>query len=310
MPFPRWCVALPARNEAHRLPGALQALDTAAAFSAGPVRVLVFADRCEDATAALARETGAACRHIRVRVVEDLDNNAGTVGAARRAACEHALDGLGDAPGGLLLTTDADARLHPEALSRMEAAFAHGADLVCARLDPALDPYDSASPAAIRRARADALRRALIRRLADRRDTGRDRSALHDDYGGAGLALTAAAWRRLGGFDCGHCDEDRRLVRAAERAGLAIDRASRARVQVLARRTGRAPGGMAAALEIAEAGAALHAERCDLTLARLAAGETALDIIEARPQALEPIESAVTGLRRALAISPRRAVAA
>ena len=35
MPFPRWGVALPARNEARRLPGALEALDLAARHAAG-----------------------------------------------------------------------------------------------------------------------------------------------------------------------------------------------------------------------------------------------------------------------------------
>ncbi|MGJ3232420.1 MAG: glycosyltransferase [Oceanicaulis sp.] len=306
MPFPRWCVALPARDEARRLPGALEALDAAAAMCAGPVDIIVLADHCRDATADLARS--APMRHARIDVIER-GSGPELVGAARRDACEEALDRLGDRPGALLLTTDADARVHEEALARMEHAFARGADLACARLDPAPDPFDTAAPDVIRKARAAALRRALIRRLAARRDGGRDLPALHDDYGGAGLALTASAYRRLGGFDAVSHDEDRRLVRAAERAGLIVDRRSRARVKVLARRRGRAPGGMAADLARVAGGAADRVERCDLTLARLAAGNSALDIIEARPEALEPLEIALAGLKRALA-APRAVCAA
>ncbi|MEQ8434127.1 MAG: glycosyltransferase [Oceanicaulis sp.] len=308
MPFPRWGVALPARNEARRLPGALEALDLAARQACGAVRVTVLADRCIDATTAAARDAATRLRHIRVRVVLR-ENGLETVGAARAAACEYALDGLGEQPGALLLTTDADARVHEETFARMEQAFAQGADLCCARLDPVADPFDSASPAAIRRARADAARRALIRRLAARRTPGCGAPCLHDDYGGAGLAFTGAAYRRLGGFAPVSRDEDRRLARLAERAGLTIDRTSRARVAVLARRKGRAPGGMAAALAEAEAGGDRQVERAGLTLERLGVGEDVLDVIEARPAQLEPIADALAGLRQALR-APRRALAA
>ena len=90
----RFSVVIPAHNEAVLLPQGLQAIDGAARQTTCDVEVIVVANRCTDATAALARAAGAI-------VVEDESRN---IAAVRNA-------GAATATGDVLLTVDADCRM-------------------------------------------------------------------------------------------------------------------------------------------------------------------------------------------------------
>src|SRR5262245_14175194 len=103
-------VIVPARNEAERIAGCLAAL---AACEPPPLEVLVVDDGSRDGTAAIARARGA--------TVLELPRGLGPA-AARNLAARMAR-------GSLLLFTDADVRLHPDATARVLEALA----------DPALD---------------------------------------------------------------------------------------------------------------------------------------------------------------------------
>jgi glycosyltransferase involved in cell wall biosynthesis len=108
---PRFTIVVPAHNEEQLLPGGLAAIDRAARrLGAGvDVEVVVVANRCTDATASIARDAGAV-------VVEDPARNLSTVRNAGVAA------GTGD----IVVTLDADCRMHPDTLVAIERALATG----------------------------------------------------------------------------------------------------------------------------------------------------------------------------------------
>ncbi|MBB4658424.1 glycosyltransferase [Parvularcula dongshanensis] len=312
---PRWIVALPARNEAERLPAALCALDLAAAGARAQVGVLVFANGCEDDTAAIARRMACDLSRIDLAVVEaDLPSQDNHAGGARRASVEAARHVFGAHPQDLLFTTDADAQLAQDAFRLAEGAFDGAADLVLARIDCIADPFDPAPEAALAWGTPAVLWRHKVRTLAETVRTGQvPYPPLHDDYGGAGIAIRFAAYDALGGFASVPFDEDKRLVLAADRAGLRVDRACGFAVSVYTRMTGRAVGGMATALAQNVLRAAQNApclvERHDMTLARLLRDPSHASAFTDEPAALEPVEAAIHGLDAAMARYAARPVA-
>lgn len=118
-------IAVPAHDEAASLPAALRSIRRALAFDGLPgvreTHLVVAADACEDATAAVAARHGA-------RVVEVAH---GKAGAARAAAVEHALR-LCRAPAEetWIVTTDADCVVRPSWLARQLEAAGQGWDCV------------------------------------------------------------------------------------------------------------------------------------------------------------------------------------
>jgi glycosyltransferase involved in cell wall biosynthesis len=92
----RFSVVVPAHNEEELLGRGLDAIAAAAELAPGATEVIVVANRCTDATEALAREAGA-------RVVR---NEARNISAVRNA-------GAAAADGEILVTVDADSVLSP-----------------------------------------------------------------------------------------------------------------------------------------------------------------------------------------------------
>ncbi len=254
----------------------------------------------------------ARCHHFRTIVHEiDLPPAQAHAGGARACAVRMAFEAFGAQACDYLLTTDADARLAPDALTRMEAAFARGADTVLAKIECVHDPLDPVTQEALDWGTPQVLWRHKVRQLAETIATGTvPFPPLHDDYGAAGIAITVDAYRRLGGFPCVPSDEDRALVGAADRAGLRVDRQSGAVVQALARATGRAAGGMATALatnaDAAARGDARLVERHDLTAARLYAHPDHAHAFADCVAAMEPVEDAIAGIDRLIATYARK----
>jgi hypothetical protein len=308
----RWLVALPAKDEVERLPGALTALDAAARGARHPVAALVLANNCLDETHAVATAVAARLDRLMVAVRSvELAPGLAHAGGARVTAMNAAFAAFAMRRSDLLLTTDADARLAADALARMERAFAMGADVVLAKIECAPDPFDPVTEAALAWGTPQVLWRHKVRQLAETIRTGAvPWPPLHDDYGAAGIACTAAAYERIGGFRAVPNDEDKTFVAAADRLGLAVDRQSGAVVEVLTRATGRATGGMAAALarnaEAARVGLPCLVERHDLTAARLYAQRSHAAAFADEPADLEPVEDAIAGIDRLIAVYERR----
>lgn len=308
----RWIVAVPAKNEGDRLGEALTALDVAAGAASLPVNALVLANNCSDLTVMIAESAASRCARVKV-VTRDvtLPTQQAHAGGARAVAVRAAFEAFGAKSEDYLLTTDADARFAPDALARMEAAFWRGADVVLDKIECLHDPLDPVTQEALDWGTPQVEWRHKVRQLAETIATGAvPFPPLHDDYGAAGIAITVGAYRRLGGFMAVPSDEDKALVAAADRAGLRVDRQSGAVVNVLARATGRATGGMAAALarnaEAARLGTAQLVERHDLTAARLHAYPSHAYAFSDEAMALEPVEDAIAGIDRLIASYERQ----
>lgn len=225
-------VCVPAHDEQERLGPCLAALARAAVRLSGPagpgrrpggvtrsrVEVVVVLDDCSDGTAAVAAAAG-------VRTVVTAGRN---VGAARAAGMRALLAGR-PAPD-WLVTTDADSEVPADWLLAHEAAAAAGHEVFVGTVTVA---DWSGWPVAT----------ALTHR--SRYAAGGDP---HPHVHGTNLGISAAAYRRIGGFAPLAVGEDRRLVEDAERAGMSVLRTRTGPVLTSARPDGRAPAGFSADL--------------------------------------------------------------
>lgn len=212
----RIIVAIPARNEAERLPAALDAIHAASGMCDVPVAVVVAADACTDDTADVARAGGA-------RVVTSA---AGRVGAARAAAIRAGLRRTETDPDRIwIANTDADSVVPLDWLA-VHLDFAdRGAALLLGAVRP--DPRELA-----------AWQRRRWRSLHPRAES-------HDHVHGANLGLTASAYLAVDGFRDVPLREDVELVRAVQSAGHLVVSTARAPVVTSARPVGRLEGGFA-----------------------------------------------------------------
>ena len=243
----RCVVCIPARNEAERLPLLLASLAGQVELS-GRLRVVVLANNCTDGTAAVVRdrqETGA-WGSLEIRLIEaELHGTEAHVGTARRRALEAGADWLtaDGVPDGILLTTDADARLPADWVAANLRALEH-ADVVGGRLviddDGDADPRLADLHARIERYWSG------VRRLEDLLDPpAYDPAPRHGDHTGASLAVPVALYRAVGGLPPLPCGEDNALVGLLRAHGARLRHCPDVRVTVSARHQGRVSGGMA-----------------------------------------------------------------
>ncbi|MCJ2052159.1 glycosyltransferase [Methylobacterium sp. J-070] len=250
-PAPPPCVVcIPARNEAERLPRLLASLAAQAGVSVrAPLRVVVLANSCTDGTVAAVREVEAsgilATLALRLIAVE-LTGAEAHVGTARRMALDAGADWLAadGIPDGILLTTDADARLPANwvaaNLQALESADVVGGRLVIDEDDGAADPELAALHARIERYWSG------VRRLEDLLDPPpHDPAPRHGDHTGASLAVPAALYRAVGGLPPLPCGEDNALVGLLRAHGARLRHCPDVHVMVSTRHQGRVDGGMA-----------------------------------------------------------------
>lgn len=249
-PTPLSCVVcIPARNEAERLPRLLASLAAQDGISVrAPLRVMVLANNCTDGTVAAIRdlETSGllATLTLQVRAVQ-LAGAQAHVGTARRMALDAGADWLAadGAPDGILLTTDADARLPANWVAANLRAL-EGADVVGGRLviddDGEADPELAALHARIERYWSG------VRYLEDILDPPpHDPAPRHGDHTGASLAVPVALYRAVGGLPPLPCGEDNALVGLLRARGARLRHCPDVRVMVSSRHQGRVSGGMA-----------------------------------------------------------------
>ncbi|WP_308916640.1 glycosyltransferase [Jannaschia sp. LMIT008] len=220
---------IPARDEAARLPRAVASLRRAG------VAVLVVANGCLDATAAVARDAGAA--------VIERPALQGGVGEARRIGMAAILDRAPRAR--IVMTTDADCTLGAGTMTALRRALIQ-ADAVFGRVEPDPDEF-AALPLHVRRHgiledRHDAL-------LAEIEGIGAalawDPPRRHNQSPGALIAFRPGAYAATGGFVPLRCHEDRTMAETLVARGLRVARPWDAAVIASCRTTGRAAGGMA-----------------------------------------------------------------
>ncbi|GAA2175794.1 glycosyltransferase [Agrococcus versicolor] len=211
-------VVVPARDEQDRIDRCLDGIAAARAVVEARgvvVRVVVVADACRDATAAVA------AAHDGVEVVSIA---AARVGVARhRGVGAFADDGHGADPATVwTASTDADSVVPPDWLAVHLALADAGADAVLGLVH--LRP-DDASAAVLARWHAKA--------------------GLGERVHGANLGVRLDAYRAVGGFPPLAAHEDVSLVTALRAAGRRVVPTTRASVLTSGRRDGRAPSGFA-----------------------------------------------------------------
>ncbi len=287
-------VAVPARDEAATIGATLAALAAqrdrrGRALDPRRYEVLVVANNCADATAAIAREAARAMPSLRVQVVEvALASHEAHSGRARQLAMDAAWHRLAasHAARRVIATTDADSVVAPDWIAATRREIARGADVVGGRIVAAsLDRLPAA-------ARELYLYDAGYHHLAAALDAlidpdPHDPWPRHHQHFGASLAVTADAYARVGGLEAVEALEDVRFYERALRAGLRVRHSPHVRVRTSTRCRGRAHVGLATQLaEWVDVGRARRAwpvesaaflERWALTRRRLRRLHTRLD---------------------------------
>lgn len=213
-------VVVPAHDEAASIVACLRAVRASLRLCGVPARrrhVVVAADDCADATAALARGEGA-------HVIEVTHRN---VGAARRAGAARALElarpqAMEDV---WLATTDADT-LVPAHWIPAQLALARAADAVAGIVE--VRDWSERPPW-------------LAERFARSYPVARTRE--HPHVHGANLGVRASAYLACGGFPALACAEDHALVAALAAGGYRVNRPRDLAVVTSARRASRVVGG-------------------------------------------------------------------
>jgi GT2 family glycosyltransferase len=234
-------IAIPVKNEVDRIASCLAAL--AAQLKPPDAAVLLF-NNCNDGSEAeaerISRNLPFSVRMISVRLAPNQAN----AGNARRLAMRHALNIAGSR--GVLLTTDADAVVGHDWVSRNIAALAAGADVVCGRV--VVDPVEArAIPAHLHA--DDQLESELLDLLDEIAfaldPEPHDPRPRHVQASGASLAVSTEMFRRVGGVPKVASGEDRALVHALGLKDARVRHDVGINVVVSGRLDGRAPGGMA-----------------------------------------------------------------
>ncbi|WP_230769563.1 glycosyltransferase [Sphingomonas sp. Leaf4] len=238
-------ICVPLRDERRNIAGLIRAIARQDRTALARTVLLLCLDGDCPATRAAAATALADVPWLTARIVAISRLSSPDAGRARGAAMDAALALL--APDGVLLTTDADTRPDADWLA-MSLVALRSADLVCGRIrrrDAARDAWRRPIETYLDQLAAA---RARIDPIAHDPDP-------HWNEGGASIALTAAAYRAVGGMPPLASGEDRALVDAVRRRGLRVRHDPAVRVATSSRATGRATGGLADAIRAGRAGA-------------------------------------------------------
>ena len=250
----RISVIVPAKDEAANLPATLAALAAQTTLAGQPLpadsyEVIVLANNCLDDTAALGRRQARWFPGLALHVAElRLPPESAHVGRARRLLMDEAcarLEQVGQ-PAGIVASTDADTRVAPTWLAAIRAEIATGADAVGGRIFTQADAVGGDNPPVLQRLQArDAVYRLLCARLEDLLDpAAADPWPRHHQHFGASLALTARAYRRVGGLPEVRFLEDEALCQLLRRHDLALRHSPQVQVLTSARHDGRVEVGL------------------------------------------------------------------
>jgi len=250
-PALRATVIVPVKDEADNLPLTLAALAAQTDLAGRPLNpnsyeVIVLANNCRDQTAAVARRFAAAHPYLALHVGEIMLPPAEAhVGRARRLLMDEACRRLELVPNaeGLILSTDGDTRVAPTWLAANQAELLrHRADAVGGRI---LTPRTSAHPAERRYYLRDMAYRLLRARLEQLLDpNSADPWPCHHQHFGASFAITARAYRRVGGLPVVAYLEDEALFQALCRHDLRVRHSPLVRVFTSDRHEGRVEVGL------------------------------------------------------------------
>jgi cellulose synthase/poly-beta-1,6-N-acetylglucosamine synthase-like glycosyltransferase len=251
------CIVIPARDEAGSIERTLAALAAQEDLAGRPLdpasfEIVVLANNCRDQTASIARRVAERNDRLSLHVVEvRLATARAHVGYARRLAMDEAcrrLFAVGR-PRGLIATTDADTAVSPTWLAATLREVALGAEAVGGRILVASAERQAMTPPARSRFLRNVGYGWLTNEVAARIDPRPgDPWPCHEQFFGASLALTAQAYRAVGGLPPLASGEDAALADALRRADVEVRHSPAVRAHTSGRLDGRTPAGLAALL--------------------------------------------------------------
>lgn len=243
-----YATVIPARNEEARMADCLSALAQSMSGAGPPGGIVVVVNNTSDTTLQVARHWWDMHPHIPGLLLDcHFDAPLACVGQARRCGLDLAAQIL--APDGVLMTTDADARVHPTwvaaNLSELDQA-----DLVCGTVQPDHAELARLPAGFARHGAAEGQYMHAMLRLISRLDPLPHEGAAHRNAAGASLAFRLPLYSDVGGMPRIPEREDRVFAANAEARDWRIRYAESPVVNVSCRLTGRTGGGMAAALRM------------------------------------------------------------
>jgi Glycosyl transferase family 2 len=247
-------IAVPARNEARRLPGLLRALSkqTWLAVKGRQLRITLCLNNCTDRSKEAVARASSFHQNLLLDIVKvAFPASDAHVGSARRLAADSALAKIPDLSRCVLFTTDADAEPEATWIDANLRAIDAGADMVGGLIigDEAEETQFSTR----------FLRRVALQlqyaRLADKYAAlidplPYDPWPRHVDHTGASIAVRSDVYSAVGGFPAIRFREDLAFASRVRAAGFRLRHSLEARVRVSVRLQGRAPGGMADCLRL------------------------------------------------------------
>lgn len=246
---PAMVVAIPVKDEAQRITACLASLAEQVEVAFGEVAVLLLLNNTADGTADAVRALDAQLPYaLEMRQVE-LPEPYANAGWARRLAMEAAADWV--APGGLILTTDADTVMDIDWIAANRREIDKGVDAVAGYV--MADPMElmELPPAILERGRLEWEYQQLAAELVARADPDpADPWPRHNQNCGASAAITAEAYRRIGGLPPRPVGEDRALFESVRRLDGKIRHSLDVQVVTSARTDGRALGGLSDAIRL------------------------------------------------------------
>jgi glucosyl-3-phosphoglycerate synthase len=272
-------IVIPARDEEDHIAGCLEAL-AAQTVAPGSFETIVVLDGCTDETD-LAAGRAAQALGLELTLIEGPGAGAG---AARQAGMDAAANRLLEVgrEQGLIACTDADSRPAPDWLARQLDHLADGAVAIAGLIE--LDDEDRLAAGVLRRRRRDAAARlARVREL--------DPDAAHHHFARASLAVTAAAYREVGGLEPIASLEDAAFEERLREHGIPVRRAGDVRVRTSARLDGRAGRGLAVDMAVATWAERRRYDAADFPVARLveAKGASSVTVIIPTKECAETI---------------------
>lgn len=240
-------VVIPAKNEEDLVGRCIRSLASQTGIKPEEYEVLLVLDQCTDATAERALEAASDYPELRLAL---LDGPGLGAGHARRTGMERACERLLSLgrPGALIASTDADTVVAPDWLERQLLTAANGARAIGGRIEL----LDDTGPSEEIRSWRDRRGQARYLELLEQRDDSSAESRVeHWQFSGASMALTAEAYREVGGLEPRAALEDEYLEGALERCDIPIERPLDVRVSTSPRLAGRASRGLAKDLSLA-----------------------------------------------------------
>ena len=243
-PRPRIVVAVPVKNEEERIGLCLEALSVQEGVEFSDLGVVLLLNNCTDGTAERVREFAPALPFRLEMHSVALPAGKANAGWARKLAMDAAAHLV--ASDGLILTTDADTMAHEDWVAANQREIESGHDAVAGYV--MADPMElmQLPPAILERGSLEWEYQQLAAELDARADPeAHDAWPRHNQNCGASAAVTAAAYRAIGGLPPRPVGEDRALFEMLRRIDGKIRHSLEVQVVTSARMDGRASGGLA-----------------------------------------------------------------